>query len=130
MYIFVGMRFTLGKEEELKSRKQIERLFLEGQSIKEFPLRLKFLKTDHELKFPFQVAFSVPKRNVKLAVDRIRIKRLLREAYRKNKHILLNNNSENYVVMFIYTDKKEWTYEALEKKMISILNKLVSQQQS
>ena len=62
MYIFVGMRFTLGKEEKLKSRKQIERLFLEGQSVKEFPLRLKFLKTDYDLKFPFQVAFSVPKR--------------------------------------------------------------------
>ena len=130
MYIFVGMRFTLGKEEKLKSRKQIERLFLEGESVKEFPLRLKFLKTDYELKFPFQVTFSVPKRNMKLAVDRIRVKRLLREVYRKNKHILLNNNSENYVVMFIYTDKKEWKYEELEMKMISILNKFVAQQQS
>ncbi|MFB0938563.1 MAG: ribonuclease P protein component [Urechidicola sp.] len=124
------MRFTLGKEEKLKSRKQIERLFLEGESVKEFPLRLKFLKTDYELKFPFQVAFSVPKRNVKLAVDRIRIKRLLREVYRKNKHIILNNNSENYVVMFIYTDKKERKYEELEIKMISVLNKFVAQQQS
>jgi ribonuclease P protein component len=130
MYIFVGMRFTLGKEEKLKSRKQIERLFLEGHSVKEFPLRLKFLKTDYELKFPFQVAFSVPKRNMKLAVDRIRIKRLLREVYRKNKHILLNNNSNNYVVMFIYTDKKEWKYEELELKMISILHKFVAQQQA
>jgi ribonuclease P protein component len=129
MYIFVGMRFTLGKEEKLKSRKQIERLFLEGESVKEFPLRLKFLKTDYELKFPFQVAFSVPKRNMKLAVDRIRVKRLLREVYRKNKHILLNNNSENYVVMFIYTDKNEWKYEELEIKMISILHKFVAQQQ-
>jgi ribonuclease P protein component len=124
------MKYTLGKEEKLKSRKQIERLFLEGESVKEFPLRLKFLKTDYELKFPFQVAFSVPKRNVKLAVDRIRIKRLLREVYRKNKHIILNNNSENYVVMFIYTDKKERKYEELEIKMISVLNKFVAQQQS
>ena len=124
------MKYTLGKEEKLKSRKQIERLFLEGESVKEFPLRLKFLKTDYELKFPFQVAFSVPKRNVKLAVDRIRIKRLLREVYRKNKHIILNNNSENYVVMFIYTDKKERKYEELEMKMISILHKFVAQQQS
>jgi len=129
MYIFVGMRFTLGKEEKLKSRKQIERLFLEGGSVKEYPLRLKFLKTDYDLKFPFQVAFSVPKKNMKLAVDRIRIKRVLREVYRKNKHIILNNNSENYVVMFIYTDKKEWKYEELEMKMISILHKFVAQQQ-
>jgi ribonuclease P protein component len=124
------MKYTLGKEEKLKSRKQIERLFLEGESVKEFPLRLKFLKTDYELKFPFQVAFSVPKRNMKLAVDRIRVKRLLREVYRKNKYILLNNNSENYVVMFIYTDKKERKYEELEMKMISILHKFVAQQQS
>lgn len=123
MYIFVGMRFTLGKEEKLKSRKQIERLFLEGKSIKEFPIRLKFLKVEYELDFPFQVAFSVPKRNVKLAVDRIRIKRLLREVYRKNKGIVLNNIDGNYIVMFIYTDKKQCAYEDLKKTIISVLNK-------
>lgn len=118
------MRFTLGKEEKLKSRKLIERLFIEGDSIKEFPLRMKFLQIENA-DFPIKVAFSVPKKNIKLAVDRNRIKRLIRETYRLNKHILFNNVDGNYVIMIIYTDKVEWKYEELEKKMIGILNKFV-----
>lgn len=118
------MRFTFGKEEKLKSRKQIEQLFAEGDIVKEFPILMKFLKVD-ENDFLIKVAFSVPKRNFKLAVDRNRIKRLLRESYRLNKHILLNNVEGKYVIMFIYTDKKEWNYQDLEEKMITVLNKFI-----
>ena len=121
------MRFTFGKEEKLKSKKQIERLFAEGNSIKEFPLRMKFLKVD-ESDFPIKVAFSVPKRNFKLAVDRNRIKRLLRETYRLNKHILLNNIDDKYVIMFVYMDKVEWNYADLEEKMINVLNKFIKKE--
>ena len=91
------MRFTFGKEEKLKSKKQIEQLFAEGNIVKEFPVLMKFLKTDVN-EFPIKVAFSVPKKNFKLAVHRNRIKRLLRETYRLNKHILLNNVEGKYVI--------------------------------
>ena len=121
------MRFTFGKEEKLKSKKQIEQLFAEGKAVKDFPILMKFLKVDVN-DFPVKAAFSVPKRNFKLAVERNRIKRLLRETYRLNKHILLNNVDENYVVMFIYTDKTEWKYAELEEKMISVLNKFIKKQ--
>lgn len=120
------MKFTFGKEEKLKSRKQIERLFLEGNTIKEFPFRIKYIAIENN-DFPIKVAFSVPKRKFKLAVDRNRIKRLLRETYRLNKHILLNNLTTNYVIMFVYIDQKEWKYKELEQKMISGLQKLKSE---
>ncbi len=122
--IFVEMKFTFGKEEKLKSRKQIERLFIEGKSIKEFPIRMKFLKVEDN-DFPIKVAFSVPKRNFKLAVHRNRIKRMLRETYRLNKQILFENDKNKYIIMFIYMDKSEWKYDDLESKMISVLNKLI-----
>ena len=118
------MKYTFGKEEKLKSRKQIERLFVEGNSLKEFPLRIRFLKLSESV-IPVKAAFSVPKRNFKLAVKRIRIKRLLRESYRKNKHCLFEELKGEYIVMFLYTDRVEWKQEDLDKKMISLLNKFV-----
>ncbi|AOW21149.1 ribonuclease P protein component [Urechidicola croceus] len=122
------MNFKLGKEEKLKSQKQIENLFVEGLSLKKFPLRMKYLRVETDSKLPIKVAFSVPKRNVKLAVNRNRIKRLLREAYRKNKYILLNNLEHQYVVMFIYVDKTEWAYEDLEQKMVLLMEKFIKNQ--
>lgn len=118
------MKFTLRASEKLKSRKQITQLFDEGLSLKEYPIRLRFLKVDEE-DSQFKVAFSVPKRNFKLAVDRNRIKRLLRETYRLNKHILFGDVENSFVLMFIYTDKIEWKYQDLEKKMILLLHKFV-----
>ena len=121
------MRFTLGVAEKLKSRKQITQLFEEGLSLKEHPIRLRFLKIE-ESDSQFKVAFSVPKRNFKLAVHRNRIKRLLREVYRLNKHILIDNSNGNFIFMFIYTNKTEWSYQDLEKKMIVLLHKFVEKQ--
>ena len=63
----------------------------EGKHVKSFPLRLIYSPLNHDGEFPIKVGFSVPKRNVKLAVDRNRIKRLMREVYRKNKHLFLDN---------------------------------------
>ena len=76
------MKFTLGKQERLKSRKLIEKLYKNGESVKAFPLRMVYLQTAHTSKFPAQVGVSVAKRNFKKAPDRNRLKRLMRETYR------------------------------------------------
>ena len=117
------MRYTFSKEEKLKSRKQIGLLFEKGESIKQFPIRIKYLKLSDAENLP-KIAFSVPKRNFKLAVDRIRIKRLLRESYRKNKHILNYLLSGEYILMLLFTDKLEWAQQDLEAKLITGLQKL------
>ena len=101
------MQYTLGKEEKLKSKKLIDQLFAEGKHVKSFPLRLIYSPLNHDGEFPIKVGFSVPKRNVKLAVDRNRIKRLMREVYRKNKHLFLDNIENKYVFMFIYMAKEK-----------------------
>ncbi len=115
------MRFTLGQEERLKSKKLIGRLYEEGKSIKVFPLRMVYIPAKQNLEFPVQVGVSVPKRNFKKAVDRNRIKRLLREVYRKEKHTVYDGVNEPYVFMISYIAKDEWKYADLEHKMKKLL---------
>ncbi len=115
------MKFTLGKQERLKSRKLIKRLYEEGETVKNFPLRMMYLQTKHTSEFPTQVGVSVPKRNFKRAVDRNRIKRLMRESYRKNKYIVYDTVENPYVYMISYLAKEEWKYKSIEKKMRKLL---------
>ncbi|RPD97504.1 ribonuclease P protein component [Aureibaculum marinum] len=119
------MRFTLKKEEKLKSKRLIGALFDKGKSLSKYPLRLVYLKVEHTSDYPIQVAFSAPKRRFKKAVDRNRIKRLLRESYRKNKHLLYEAVDEKYVIMFTYIDENELKYVEIEEKMIILLKKLL-----
>ena len=108
------MQQTLGKEDKLKSKKLIEQLFAEGKHVKSFPIRLVYLPINHFGELPIKVGFSVPKRNVKLAVNRIRIKRLMREVYRKNKELFTKNLEEQYIFMLVYMAKEEINYNELE----------------
>ncbi len=109
-------RYTLGKNEKLKSKKAIETLFTEGESFVQFPIRVVFIK--NETSSPNQVAFSVSKRNFKLAVDRNKIKRLMREAYRLNKHDL---ESKGFHLIFIYTHRKIKPFSVIVSSMKTIL---------
>ena len=115
------MRNTLGKQERLKSKKLIEKLYAEGDSVKTFPLRMMYVQTAHTSEFPCQVGVSVAKRNYKLAVDRNRLKRLMRETYRLQKQIVYNNLDKPYVFMISYIGSEEIKYEDLYLKMEKLL---------
>lgn len=119
------MKQTLGKQERLKSKTLIGKLYKEGKSVKSFPLRLVYIQTEHTSKYPSQVGVSVPKRNFKKAVDRNRIKRLLRETYRKQKQLVYNTIDKPYVYMISYIGKEEFTYAEIELKMEKLLNTFI-----
>ena len=124
---FVAMKLTLGKLERLKSRKLIEKLFAEGKSVKKFPLRMVFLQTSHTSTFPMQAGFSVPKRNFKRAVDRNRLKRLLRETYRLRKEILYTKLEKPTICMISYIGKEEISFEEMYSKMTILLQLLLKE---
>ncbi|WP_034060463.1 ribonuclease P protein component [Lacinutrix jangbogonensis] len=113
------MKLTYNKHEKLKSQKTIEKLFLEGQSVSAYPLRLVYMKHDESRK----IGVSVSKRNFKLAVDRIRIKRLLRETYRLNKTMLINKEVNGYALMILYIGKDMPDFEFVNTKMKTVLTK-------
>ena len=119
-------RKRLRKFERLSSKKQIQTLFTEGKSFNVPPFAVRYTKlADQELN-SHQILVSVSKRNFKRAVDRNRIKRQIREAYRLNKH-LLTEQSDKYAIAYIYTFKKMIPYKALENKLIDCLSRLQSE---
>jgi ribonuclease P protein component len=128
----LSKEFTLGKHERLKSRKLIEQLFSEGQRFAVFPFRVFYLfpkKDEAVTRAPLQCGAGVSSKNFKKAVDRNRIKRLTREAYRLQKKELLarvNDNKLELVLFFIYTGKELPGFAVVKEKVAVILNKLIT----
>ena len=116
------MNFRFPKTEKLKSKKTIERLFTEGKSVTKYPIKVLYVYNENIEST--KAGFSVPKRNFKKAVDRNRIKRQMREAYRINKHLLNSDNGSKYALMFLYINKEKETYESINRSMCSLLNKI------
>jgi ribonuclease P protein component len=123
----VAKQFTLGKNERLKSRKSIEQLFSEGKKIVITPFRVLYMLTRTEEKSSLLFGTGVSAKNFKKAVDRNRIKRLMREAYRLQKKNLQEKIEANKIqlnVFFIYTGRELPEYDEVYKKMSIVLNKL------
>ena len=114
---------SFGKDEKLKSKKLIDILFQEGKSVKKYPLKLIYLPITNPEITTFKTGVSVPKKLVKTAVDRNRIKRLMREAFRKNKYLVTSNFTQPYALMFIYISRDEISLEDLNKAMIKVMEK-------
>ncbi|PRX51602.1 ribonuclease P protein component [Salegentibacter salegens] len=114
---------SFGKDEKLKSKKLIDILFQEGKSVKKYPLKLIYLPITNPEITNFKTGVSVPKKLVKTAVGRNRIKRLMREAFRKNKYLVTSDFSKPYALMFIYISRDEISLEDLNKAMIKVMEK-------
>src|SRR5947208_2126474 len=120
-------RNTLSKEERLTSKKLMDELFKKGSSIVLEPIRLVSMEVISPTS-SVQVLFSVPKKSFPRAVDRNRIKRLLRESYRLHKHDLYNHlkkTDKAIVLSLIYSGEKIPSYKEVEDKIIVVLNRLI-----
>jgi ribonuclease P protein component len=116
-------RYTLGKSDKLKSTKAIEQLFKEGKSFSIFPFRVLYLEAPAS--GPLQTAFSVSKKHFKKAVDRNRIKRLMREAWRLQKNVLVNNKHKHLKIFIIYTGNELPEYELVFEKTTAIIKRVI-----
>lgn len=119
-------KFTYSKSEKLKSRKLLNQVFAEGKSLNTFPLKITYTSKDLESISAAKVGVGASSRYFKKAVDRNRVKRLLREAYRLHKHHLLELLPEkkqvNVFILFIGKDINETAL--ITEKMPTILQKL------
>jgi ribonuclease P protein component len=125
----VAKQFTLGKNERLKSRKQIEQLFSEGKNFPLSPFRIYYLVTPPSTNSSSTLQFGVgvSGKNFKSAVDRNRVKRLTREAYRLQKKQLQEATMQKKLqlnIFFIYTGKELPSFSIVREKVNVILIKL------
>ena len=121
------IRYTLGKEERLKSRKIIEQLFKEGKLFTAFPFRIIW-KYQTELNGnSLQAGFTVSTKYFKKAVDRNRIRRLMKEGYRLQKYALqttLENANLQLAIFIIYVGKEIPEYGLVVEKIAFVINRL------
>jgi ribonuclease P protein component len=122
----------LGKVYKLCSVKTIDDLFKSGKKVYKFPFSGQIGIQNTMKSPPFQIVISVPKRNFKKAVDRNRLKRLIREAVRKNKLILesfLNKEKISLSFVLVYTHKEQMTFKEINEKTKVFFAQLIEELQ-
>lgn len=122
----------LCKEERICSRTLIDLLFNGGKSrsLAAFPMRVVYLEQecDEAPQTQVQILVSVPKRCFKHAVDRNRVKRQVREAYRHGKHLLTDKLAEtpckSLAIAFIWLDNSLYSSEEVARRVRNLLSRL------
>ena len=126
------MKNTLGKQEKLKSRKQIDALFKARKFVTHSPIRLFYqIQPDKPAgpgKPAVQAGFSCSKKFFKQANKRNRVKRLLRESYRLQKASLLDLCTQQHIhvsIFWLYGDKALPSQVEIHQKVASLLQDLL-----
>jgi ribonuclease P protein component len=120
--------FTFSKQERLTGKTSIDQLFNEGKSFNLFPFRVFYNLFDYPDEPMVRLLIAIPKKKVKHAVDRNRLRRLVREAYRLNKPGFitgLETRSVSLHLALVYTGESvELTFEEVEMKITDCLTRL------
>jgi ribonuclease P protein component len=121
---------TLGRHERLTGHEAISVLAKKGAAVNVAPFRLVGMITPLDTPAAAQVAFAIPKRHVKRAHDRNRIRRLMREAYRHEKHArhdLLRAAGKQCAWLFIYQAPRPVDLSETRHKISAALDRWLQQ---
>ncbi|OQA01392.1 MAG: ribonuclease P [Bacteroidetes bacterium ADurb.Bin408] len=118
--------FSFHKSEKLRSKKIMDELFAHGNCFYFEPFKVYWMFSG-EIEAKAQVLINASKKKIKRAVDRNKMKRLIREAYRLNKQPFYNSldiQNKKCVMAILYTSKRLSDYKLIENKIILILQRL------
>jgi ribonuclease P protein component len=128
----LNFRPTFSKNERISAQKEIDFLFNEGDSFTISPLHIVYKEKKTVSEVPVSILVGIPKKRFKRAVKRNRIKRLIKEAYRLNKHELWNflrAEEKGLLIAFVYIENKQLEYSKIESAVVKVLNELESKMQ-
>lgn len=121
------MDYTLRKNEKLRSRTAVNRLFDEGKSLMAFPLRAAY-RWREPGENNVQFLITIPKKRIRRAVNRVILRRRVRESYRLTRRELLTPVLEQHGigvdVAFVYLDNSPAPYGVIREKMEMLLSRL------
>lgn len=121
---------TFKREERLKSKRLISKIFDEGDSFVIHPFKVLWMKSELKSIYPVQAAFVVSSKKFKRSVDRNLIKRRMKEAYRMGKNDVYNfisTRKEQCAIIFIYIGTNIESYNMIEEKINLSLSRLKSE---
>ncbi|MDR0606140.1 MAG: ribonuclease P protein component [Bacteroidales bacterium] len=119
--------YSFSKQERIYYRNDFQKLFSKGEYFYLYPFKCIYLWKEATA-FSGKIAISVSKRKFKKAVDRNKIKRLIRESYRLKKHILYQeyaNSKQSIDIFIIYTGTKIYSFRMIEEHFIELINKII-----
>jgi ribonuclease P protein component len=118
---------TFPKKEHLCGEIRINRLFTEGKAFIAYPLRVMYSINKIPSTEAVKTMVTVPKKRFKRAAKRNRIKRLMRESYRLNKHSLYelcNEHNISLQIAFGYVSDTEADFVEIQEKMRKALARI------
>lgn len=124
------LKQTFRKQERLKSSKLIKLLFTSGKGFLVHPFKVNWQTRQAEGRYPAKVLISASKKHFRKAVERNHVKRLCKEAYRKNKQVLYDYLVEKNIgcdFSLVYIGREADPYTEIEEKIIAVLHRLISE---
>ncbi|MBP7180061.1 MAG: ribonuclease P protein component [Dysgonomonadaceae bacterium] len=115
------------KGQRISGVKRMEHLFAHGKSFISYPLRVVYVVRSSRDDYPISVMVSVPKKKLKSAVARNRMKRLVREAFRQNSHLLdiaTFPHEQSLDIAFVYLKDELCDYATIQKAVLKALSEI------